>query len=232
MIILLPIARSLGWVDRPGGRKTHLGEIPLIGGVVLFLTVLSGFLSQGDYELLPITLLVFSFLILAMGIVDDLIGINWRYRLIFQIICTSGVIFLTDLQVNNIGSIIGESQIMTGYLAIPVTLLAVVGLTNAFNMIDGYDGFAAIAAFCAILGICLFEKNIFVKNPFVLFLFIGLIIVIASNLSQSLSLKIFLGDSGSTFVGFLLAWIIILESQEPTGNLPPEAAPWCVAVLV
>lgn len=225
-------ADRFGLIDRPGGRKTHTGNVPLIGGPLTYLMVLSGCLISDTLDYVSVQTLVFSSLIFAIGLVDDIRSVSWRIRLLFQVIASSGMIYFSGLIITNLGSFIWIVDIELGLLAIPATILAVVGLTNALNMIDGHDGFAGISILVAMLGMILFDASLLQRNGVALYLTLALTMYLFCNLGPIRKVKVFLGDSGSTLLGFMLAWLLIREAQFPNSEIPVEAVPWFICIPV
>ena len=147
-----------------------------------------------DYFL--IQTLIFSGLIFGVGLVDDIRSVSWRIRLLFQVMAAGGMIYCSGLTITNLGSFLWIVDIELGLLAIPVTIIAVVALTNALNMIDGHDGFAGISILVAMLGMILFDTSLLQRNGLTLYLTLAVTMYLFCNLGPIRQVKIFLGDSG------------------------------------
>ena len=125
-------------------------------------------------------------------------------------------------------------DIKTSYLGIILTIIFVLGLTNSVNLIDGIDGLAAGIVLIGLLSLFLFS---YLKNPILdidlfIFLICSLVIFIIFNLGFIKNKKIFLGDSGSTTLGFILGWLLVYYAHSSNNNLDPSLSIWCVTVPV
>ena len=156
---LRPLARRIGLVDKPGGRKSHKGRVPLIGGLCFFLGTVSGLAYLGYVDSFIASLLVPCALIVMTGAVDDLNNLSVKSRLVIQASTAWLVIGATGIYMENAGQLLGDADLQLGLLGIPVTIIAVIGLVNAFNMMDGIDGLAAGMAMVTIGTILLFANG-------------------------------------------------------------------------
>ena len=236
IFLITPIAKKIGLVDKPGGRKKHLGDIPLIGGISIYLVLGSFAAFTGYFSNDWKWVLGVASILIIIGLIDDLWDIRPLYKLCAQIIAAILMIFSTGEYIHTIaylpdGVSVNISQV--GYL---ITLLAVVGLINAFNMMDGIDGLAAMQAILSIVftiaSIHIFESK-FSGGNFIILLLGALIGFLVANLSLLPKIKIFLGDAGSMLLGFCVAWVLIYNTQNHDGEgFPPSMALWIVAVPV
>jgi UDP-GlcNAc:undecaprenyl-phosphate GlcNAc-1-phosphate transferase len=233
---LIPIAKKIGLVDKPGGRKKHLGEIPLIGGISIFvvLAVFTLFTSyfNSDWK----WVLFASSPLIIVGLLDDLWDIRPLYKLGTQIFAAIFLILSTGEFIQIIAYLPNGTPVNIAEVGYLLTLLAIVGLINAFNMMDGIDGLAAMQAIFSII-LTLISIHIFGGNHsgdnFVILLLGALIGFLVANLSLLPKIKVFLGDAGSMLLGFYIAWILISNTQNHSGDgLPPSMAIWIVAVPV
>ena len=147
-LILKPVARKIPLVDKPSARKTHQNIIPLIGGICVFLTSGVSLLIFGDmWAKYTEPTVISASLFLFLGVLDDKFDLKARIKLLIQL--TVCLIFLlsTGLEISTLGNPFGFGHTFDlGFVSLPITILAIVGLTNAFNMIDGCDGLAASLA--------------------------------------------------------------------------------------
>jgi len=219
---LTPLCRNLairwGLVDQPDQiRKLHTRPIPRVGGISIFIAYLISFAAlyfsslhfdtmAGHFNIvrnfLPAATIVFF-----TGLIDDLLGLRAWQKFAGQFIA-SGVAIWAGLQISGVAG-----HQLPSWCAIPVTLLWLVGCTNAFNLIDGVDGLAAgvgLFATTTILIAALLGHNIglaIVTVP----LAGALLGILRFNFNPA---SIFLGDSGSLFIGFLLGCYSVLWSQK------------------
>ena len=177
-------------------------------------------------------LVLFTILLQFLMIFDDLRGLKATTRLFIQAGCTGGLIFFSGVYIQSLGNIFGFGEMFLGFWGIPFTIFCVVGMINAFNMIDGLNGL------CASLCLVCFTATIFmisadsVSNLFPLILPLG---AITGFLMYNLGIlgnkrTVFLGDNGSNALGFMCAWILVyFASIDPT-NFAPVTALWLVAI--
>lgn len=217
-LILTPavirLAGAWGLYDPPHGeRRVHTEPLPRLGGVAVFAAMGVGLAAVGGVSAAGIESLGatpgFFFgvlfgcgIVFATGLVDDLRGLNPLTKLAAQIVAAL-VVFLYGfrIEVVSVGSL---TEISLGWLSLPLTILWVVTVTNAFNLIDGLDGLATGIAMVA-LGTTLvvaFSLGNFEAILLSAALLGALVGFFRYNVSPA---KIFLGDSGSLFIGFLLA---------------------------
>jgi len=232
---LRPLAPRLGLVDKPNGRKRHRGRVPLIGGLCFFLGTLAGLVYLGYLDNFVVCLLVTGALILLAGLVDDLDDMSVSLRLGIQACAALLVIIATGVHIDGVGHILGGEELRLHALGIPLTILAVVGLMNAFNMLDGIDGLAGMLAMVSIVAIMAFADASWSTLGVILLLqilFVALVPYLSVNLGWPDGHKIFMGDAGSTLVGFLLAWSVIFMSQRDVAVLAPVDVLWCIALPI
>jgi undecaprenyl-phosphate alpha-N-acetylglucosaminyl 1-phosphatetransferase len=230
-----PLARRLGLVDRPDARKRHRGRVPLIGGLCFFLGTVVGLLYLGYIDRFVASLLVPCALIVITGAVDDFGNLSVRSRLIIQTCAAGMVIAATGVYLDYTGQVFGASGLDLGLVGIPITILAVIGLINAFNMLDGIDGLAASLAMVSIGAIMLFANIGWPMLGVILLLqvlFASLIPYLFVNMGWPDGRKVFMGDAGSTLIGFLLGWSLIYLSHRGVERIAPVDALWCVALPV
>jgi UDP-GlcNAc:undecaprenyl-phosphate/decaprenyl-phosphate GlcNAc-1-phosphate transferase len=222
---VIQLAHRLGAIDQPQARKVHTHPIPRLGGVGVcisfaFSMMLAVILSPETFAAVLAgphdgTLLVFSlFMVLGLGVWDDLHPINWSRKFLFQLGAGS-LVYLAGLRIESISVPFGGGILELGLLAFPLTTLWVVGITNAFNLIDGLDGLAsgvAMIASITIAGIALLSGDTMTAT--VAFILAGSVLgFLVYNFNPA---RIFLGDSGSLVLGFVLAVLSIHGSMKGT----------------
>jgi undecaprenyl-phosphate alpha-N-acetylglucosaminyl 1-phosphatetransferase/UDP-N-acetylglucosamine 2-epimerase len=230
-----PLARKLGLVDRPGGRKVHRGRVPLIGGLCFFAGTLAGLAYLGVVDRFVASLFVPCVLMVATGAIDDLTSLSVRSRIVIQVATAVLVVAATGVYLDNAGQLFGESDLPLGLLGIPITIVAVIGLVNAFNMLDGIDGLAAGMAMVSIGAILLFAQGQYPLLGVLMLLQVllaALVPYLCVNLGWPDGRKVFMGDAGSTLIGFVLAWSLVFLSHRRVAMLAPVDTLWCVALPV
>jgi UDP-GlcNAc:undecaprenyl-phosphate GlcNAc-1-phosphate transferase len=218
-VILL--AQRLGAVDRPGVRKVHQTPIPRIGGLAVFLGFIAGLvfaafatgnlfsLGQVDFYWRGLALAATG--LLLVGLVDDLRGLSFKSKFLAQIVAATFV-FYCGFRIETITHPLG-GQLDLGWASFPATVFWIVGITNAVNLIDGLDGLAAGTALIttsAVAVIALFRGELGVTAASVA-LAGSLIGFLRFNFNPA---RIFLGDSGSLFLGFVLGVTSVRGSQK------------------
>ena len=236
--VLRPIAIYFNLVDIPTDRKQHVGYIPLIGGLSIYVGVLVAILAVYPLHDKLFYLLASASLILVAGLVDDLKQLGVWVRILIQTIACIIMIKGAGVYVESLGDLFGMGEIHLGQWGIPFTIFAVIGLVNAVNMSDGIDGLTGSLALVAIIGVFVFESvsGNYRLLDFLLVMAAALVPYLLTNLSIISDRKIFLGDAGSMFIGFILAWVLIELSQGgPSGvnkAMQPVNVLWCVAFIV
>jgi undecaprenyl-phosphate alpha-N-acetylglucosaminyl 1-phosphatetransferase len=234
--ILNPLAARLGLVDRPGGRKTHTGDIPLLGGVVIFIT----FTSVSAYlSALNAPLITAMALLLVLGLYDDRYDLKPTFKLLGQVGAALIIMFAGDIHIASLGSLSGGRELLLGIWGYPLTLVAIVGLINALNMSDGIDGLAASLTLLALAHLVMAMQLI--GRPLGGDVLMEVIVFGAAimgffllNIGLIKNQKVFLGDTGSMILGLFLAYHLIMASQRQplTDTLPTSLVPWMVALPV
>ena len=233
LIILNFLSTFLKLIDKPNFRKKHKGNIPLIGGLVIYLNIIIfiNYFETSDY--MNIILFTSSILII-LGALDDSIGLGVTFRLITQLICCL-IVIGSGLVISNIGDYMYLPNIQIGFLSVLFTVFCVIGLTNSFNFIDGVDGLSSSLSLVAIVSILtvsyLNKTHIYLIDfKYLILILLSIVLFIFFNLTNFL--KIFLGDSGSMFLGFFISWILIMTSQNENQIIHPVLTIWCVALPV
>jgi len=231
--LLRPLAIRVGFVDRPDERKLHQNNIPLIGGVAIFFGFCFALLNL-RFSLLPFrSLLAGSALIVLMGVVDDFKDLSAHLKLFGQLMVGMILTVWGQLLISHFGNIFFMGDVYIGYLALPFTVLVVVTYLNALNMIDGQDGLAGCIALGQAFWLVIFAYQLHLEP--LLHLLVILIAVLLVFLSFNMSLpwrsqaSIFMGDSGSTFLAFILAWIAINIAQSNINFIKPVSVLWVMA---
>ncbi|MEH6584235.1 MAG: MraY family glycosyltransferase [Halioglobus sp.] len=226
------IGRRTHLVDQPDARKQHSGSVPLTGGIAIFCTILLGTfafnIAPYTYEMLAIACLVF-----VIGVYDDYRHMNAALRLVIQY--GSGVLLATygGIAIHDAGNLLGMGDIALLALTIPLTALAVAGLSNAFNMIDGIDGLAASTIALPLVALYLLASasgHPMADALALMLIPIGLFLCFNLGPNSRLLPKIFLGDGGSVTLGFLVTASLVYFSQGDNALILPVTALWLVTV--
>jgi UDP-GlcNAc:undecaprenyl-phosphate GlcNAc-1-phosphate transferase len=220
---VIRVARAIGAVDHPGPRKIHSHPVPRIGGVAVFIGFLAGlvyaafaagYLSAGNQLRLGywLALGIAATMMFLLGLADDLFGVPFQWKFLFQA-AAAVVVWIGGFRIEVIARPFGSGVLDLGALSLPLTLLWVVGITNAMNLIDGLDGLATGTALITSVAVAVVAFN--TGQPGV----VGLSVALVGSLAGFLRFnfhpaRIFLGDCGSMFLGLVLAVASIHGSQK------------------
>ncbi|MBV5272908.1 MAG: undecaprenyl/decaprenyl-phosphate alpha-N-acetylglucosaminyl 1-phosphate transferase [Lamprocystis purpurea] len=229
-------AAALGWVDHPSTRKHHRHPVPLVGGVAMCAAFCLGVL------LLPVKPADWPFLLTGMtlltlvGLYDDLHSSRPTTRFLFQAIAVLLMAFGSHVVLGDLGDLFGLGQVRLGWAAALFTLIGVIGVINAFNMIDGLDGLAGGTGFVVtgwLIVLCLSAPAANAGD-------LGALLVLAAAIAGFLVYNlrhpwrvraaVFMGDAGSTMLGFVLSWFLIHLSQGEQALMAPITAVWIMAL--
>lgn len=211
--LLKPVAEHIGLVDTPGGRKTHASVVPLIGGIAIFVgfcfALLCLDISLSNYR----GLLAGSSILVLIGVIDDFRELTPRIRLVGQCLASILLIEWGHLSLDRLGDLFFLGNINLGVASFACTLVFVLAFINAVNMIDGHDGLAGsiIMGQATLLAYVAYHFHA-VHNVNVLLIFMAVLFVfLLFNLPVFFRKRasIFMGDAGSTFMGFLIAWFAV-----------------------
>jgi UDP-GlcNAc:undecaprenyl-phosphate GlcNAc-1-phosphate transferase len=244
ILTLRPVAVAINLVDRPGGRKTHHGKVPVVGGLAMFLGIIFGIgLVESARPLTGALISAFA-LVVTVGLVDDRFSVSPWLRLPLQATAAVLMTLGTGTEVSSIGDAFGIGNIQFhGVVGECLTVLFVMTAINAFNMLDGMDGLAGTVAFVALLALCWSAWSAGQHDLAAVCAVIGAATAafLLFNLPtrRNRRMRCFMGDAGSTLLGASLAWICIRASQfsgtdgTPDGmGLSPVNALWLVGLPI
>lgn len=209
--IIKMLAFKIGAVDVPkDNRRMHKKPIARLGGLAIFYGFIISILCFAEIDTAMRGILIGSVIIVVLGIFDDVYSLNAFFKFFVQIMAAL-VVVMHGVRIDHISSFgIGASPyISLGVLAVPITVLWIVGVTNALNLIDGLDGLAAGVS--TISTVSLFAISLITREA-------GVAIVTAAVAGAGFGFlpynlhpaKIFMGDTGSTFLGFILASLSVV----------------------
>lgn len=232
--LLVPLAHKINLLDVPDQRKDHAGRIPLIGGIAIYISVVLSSAIFFDLTIQLMGLLAISGVVTLVGLLDDKFRLPAKFRLWVQLLAGIALATGAKLYLTSFGNLFGMGLIELGFIGIPITAIAVAGITNAYNMTDGIDGLAASLSLVAILGLLAVVHTTASEAEVHILLFYGLslcvFLVFNLQLFTRSREKIFLGDAGSMFMGFSIAGFMIYFSQGENAAIKPVTALWLVAI--
>lgn len=234
LLFLRKIAIKVGLVDRPNERKLHQGSVPLVGGISIYLVLMLALwfkpelIANADIYVLCASVLV------IMGAIDDKCDVDYRIRLVVQILISCAMIFGAGLSLKSLGGLAFGHEVVLGPLGYIVTVFAVLGAINAFNMVDGIDGLLGgltVVTFCGLAYLNYTDGQLLLSR-FCLLMMIVVIPYIIFNLGVFFGVrrKVFMGDAGSMLIGFTVIWVLLQGTQGPKAQMYPVTALWLIAI--
>lgn len=202
------IALHIGALDIPNERKVHKNPIPRLGGLGIFIGFLLGYMIFGKPSVQMNSILIGSFIILLTGIFDDIKPISAKAKLIGQLAAGAVIVFYGDILLTHVT--IFSQYIDFGILAYPITLIFIVACTNIINLIDGLDGLSSGISsifYLSTIIICFFQNRFGLEFTLALIALGSTLGFLIHNFNPA---RIFAGDSGALFMGFIIAVISLL----------------------
>ena len=232
LLFFSKIAKYLKLIDYSDERKIHIGEIPLVGGLSIFLSIAISlfFIKYADFIAI---IILCSAIIVLVGAIDDAIKLGVVTRLI-TLLVLSLMLIGVGIKVYYLGSYDLFPDVYLGIFSILFTVIAVIGLTNALNFIDGIDGLCASLSIIAIssLGIIFYIEDYYSHTNIILTYLAALLAFLIFNLGLFNTKKIFLGDSGSMFLGFTISWFLIYFANISLEPIHPVLVLWVVSIPI
>lgn len=209
---IIKISRRKNLMDEPGQRSSHERKIPNLGGIALFFSIAVS-ASVFAYQLFDLYKFLFASLVILLyiGVMDDIVVMRAYKKLLAQLIVSTLLVIGSDVRIRNLFGIFGLHE-LNYFLSVVVSIITFIILINAFNLIDGIDGLAgSYGTICfALFGISYYRLGEY-NYPLVILstTIIGAVLgFLYYNLSDK-SKKIFMGDTGSMVLGFLLTFTAI-----------------------
>jgi len=236
--LMAPLAHKLGWVDHPDLRKLHEAATPMTGGVAVYAAIAVGLALRTDRwsgtEPFLLWLLLGGLGLLLLGLIDDLRDLSAPLRFVLQSGICLLMIHFAGVRLDDFGQLFGNGVLRLGWLAVPITVFAALGVINAFNLIDGMDGLAGGIFVVAAGGMAGFAfRSGDSSSGFFLLLAVAAVVgflALNAPLPWNHKARMFLGNSGSLFLGFLLAWCFIRLGNGDQRAFMPMTAVWLFAI--
>jgi UDP-GlcNAc:undecaprenyl-phosphate GlcNAc-1-phosphate transferase len=230
-------AHHVGLVDVACSRKTHKADIPTVGGIAIFFGFMVALLFIHGYDiyLYSYGFVLPALLLVGIGALDDAIGVTFKYRFAVQVVAGLIMTLAGGLVIDQLGELLLPGMVLNlGILAVPFTVFFLLGLVNAFNLCDGIDGLAGSLALVALLGL---GAVAFMGGQFNTLLDLSLLgvcllafLAFNARFPGHNRATIYLGDSGSTFLGFAVLWFSITMSQGEQAVMSPVTPLWFFAL--
>ncbi len=235
ILALRRVALRVGLVDYPGGRKTHEGQVPLVGGLGMVLGIAVGLLMSGNTGGALQPYLASALLLAVVGALDDNFALSPGLRLLAQVGAVLPMVLGMGVRIQTFGDLVGIGPLDVGDASLAVTVFVTVAAINAFNLVDGMDGVAGGVVLAALvvflsLGPAAIDPASAVLATILAASVAGFLVFNAPVPWDNTRYKCFMGDAGSTMLGFSLAWLLIRTSQGSHPVLAPVTALWIVFV--
>lgn len=231
--ILTPLAKKIaehiGAMDYPNARKVHTVPKPRLGGLAIYISFLIGYSLFGKVNVQMISILIGGFILILTGIFDDIKPIKARYKLVAQIIAALFVVVYGNIYFTEI-SFLGFKIYLSKYVSYLISTFFIVAITNSINLIDGLDGLAAgiSSIYFLTIGIIAFLLNRMGGLDIILS-----VIMLGATLGFLLynfpPAKIFMGDTGSLFLGYMISIIALLGFKVTT--ITSLIVPLCILAI-
>ncbi len=208
---IISVVKQMKILDTPNIRSSHTNDTPTLGGIALFIICILGifFISFSDTENMALNIIVGITIIFFVGLKDDISIINPITKLLAQLIAFGFILYNSDFIISNLQGFLGIES-LSKFISYPLTFFVVIVIINAYNLIDGVDGLAIIIG-----SVISFTLGI-IFNYLELYFYAYLCVIVLgfsiSFLRYNLSTgnnKIFMGDTGSLIIGFLISVLTI-----------------------
>ena len=233
ILAMAKVANRFGLVAVPSDIKTHDVRIPVVGAAMFVALCIASILLQ-RHPIGHADLFLGLFLIVTLGVIDDLVGLRAPLKLVAQVACVASMVLPNDLLIQNAGVLYTGHALLLAEWAAPVTIFAVVGMVNAVNMIDGPDGLAGGISLVALawFGVAAGILGLSDELPLILVLAFVILGFLVFNFRHPWRARasVLLGDAGSMMLGLSLAFVAISLSQRHGGSLSPIAVLWIFAL--
>ena len=205
------LASKIGAIDVPNDeRRVHAKPIPRLGGLAIFYGFIVAILCLSEIDIKLRGILIGAVVIVIIGVLDDIFDLNAIVKLCFQII--AAVIVVNHgvvIQIFTNPFPVGNQYLQLGFLSVPITVLWIVGITNAVNLTDGLDGLAV--GISSITAMSIFLISLIMGEYTISLLTAALVGACFGFFPYNFyPAKTFMGDTGATFLGFILACISIM----------------------
>ena len=224
MALIPPLRLLAGWfqiMDQPGERKVHEHPVPRVGGIAFAIGAFASILWWGPKNSITLSVLLGGLIILGFGVWDDRANLGYRIKLLGQVIAALAVIMIGGIRFEHIPFLLDAELPL--WIGIPVTVLFFVAVSNAVNLTDGLDGLAGGLSFLTLCGIAYLA---YLSNDSTVLLltvpFLGGVLGFLRY--NTYPARVFMGDSGSQLLGFIMGVLVIILTDSTRGPFSPALA--------
>ena len=233
--VLRPLAFKINLLDIPNERKNHVGHVPLIGGIAMYIGVVVSLLITSNELSKFYYFIMATGIILILGILDDFRNATVSLRLSIQSLVAIFIVAVVDINIESFGNLFGSGEIFLNEWSYLVSVIAIVAAINAINMSDGIHGLAGITSlitFTAIFYLSIgsaSQETVLIVSLFCLVIPVFLVNNMCFGIDKSK--RIFMGDAGSMLLGLVIVWALISLSQGVGArSFAPVTALWLFAL--
>jgi UDP-GlcNAc:undecaprenyl-phosphate GlcNAc-1-phosphate transferase len=233
LFFLRKAAIKFDLVDSPSRRKTHQGQIPLVGGIAICLSLIYFVFNNPNLFLHTELYVACTVTLVIVGALDDKFDVSYKIRFGIQAFLSIAMMYLGNIELNTLGNLLGAGEILLGWFGYVITIIDVIGCINAFNMVDGIDGLLGALSIVTFGALAILMTYYGLNN--LAYMCIALITMILPYIMLNLGLfskrrKVFMGDAGSMLIGFTVIWLLLVSSQEQVALMRPVTALWLIAI--
>jgi UDP-GlcNAc:undecaprenyl-phosphate GlcNAc-1-phosphate transferase len=215
-IVLVPICRHLAFrlniIDMPDARRVHTVPTPRTGGIAMALGALAPVLLWSHLSDFTASVMVGAWILVLFGLIDDRRDLNYKAKFAGQLAAAIIVVWFGGVKITSLGMLLPDGYILPDFLAIPLTILAIVGVTNAVNLADGLDGLAG--GITLLIFICLGYLSWKAQNTAITVLAASVAGAIIGFLRfNTYPAEVFMGDAGSQYLGFMAVTLSLTLTQ-------------------
>lgn len=219
-MVWLPVLAKLAdrwlFVDQPGVRKVHATPIPRVGGIAMAVGVFVAALLAIDLQPSDRWFLAAALVLIIFGVVDDRFDLDYRIKFIGQLIAVNIVVLAGDVRIQSI--VLNDRILLPEWVSLPLTMLFLIGVTNAVNLADGLDGLAGGMTFLSLCAVALISS--FGAGGSLTALALALAGAVLGFLRfNTYPATVFMGDAGSQLLGFSIAVLGIRATQNSTSEI-------------
>jgi UDP-GlcNAc:undecaprenyl-phosphate GlcNAc-1-phosphate transferase len=209
--LLAKVAAKWGIVDEPGGRKVHSAPIPRVGGLAMAIGVFVAALIAIDLQVQDRWFLGAAAVLVAFGALDDRFDLDYRIKLIGQLLAVVIVVIVGDVHIRAIT--LDDRVMLPEWVSVPLTIFFLVGITNAVNLADGLDGLAGGTTFLCLCAVALLLSSVGDQNAGTALCLAFAGAVLGFLRFNTYPASVFMGDAGSQLLGFTIGVLSIRATQ-------------------
>lgn len=227
MPLLIRLAAPWGFVDIPDARKVHQTAVPRIGGIVIAISAIITLLLIYFNDQQVIIYVVSASIIVFFGAWDDRANLNYKVKFFGQIVAASTIVLVGEVRLEYL-PFLGLEKLPDS-VSIPLSIFFLVAVTNSTNLIDGLDGLAGGLTLMTLGAIAVFENRLGAQAGLCIALCVGGAVLGFLRFNTHPA-SVFMGDSGSQFLGFTTGYLVLNLGHEQQGAISPMIGLLCIGL--